>query len=162
MRAVPLVLAVLAVPLASCDGGPVDAAGTYALALTNRDNGCGFQSWTVGESSTNVPLTVTQSGEAATALIEGAAGAWVELILGSRAFTGTVHGHTLDLDLHGTRAGSQAGCTYTVVAHAHATLTGDVLAGTIDYTTATNGSPDCGALEGCVSSQDFNGTRPPQ
>jgi hypothetical protein len=30
-----------------------------------------------------------------------------------------------------------------------------------DYTLAINGSPDCGALEDCVSTQAFNGTRPP-
>jgi hypothetical protein len=29
------------------------------------------------------------------------------------------------------------------------------------HTPATNGSPDCGALEGCVSSQALDGTRPP-
>ena len=43
-----------------------------------------------------------------------------------------------------------------------ASLKGDVLQGEIDYRGVTNKNPDCGSLEGCLSFQDFNGTRPPR
>ncbi len=147
--------------LASCDSSPVDFAGDYTIAVTNHDNGCGFQSWTVGDSSTGIPLTVLQDGSDVSATLEGAVGAWVDALLGGKTFTGAAGGHEMDVTLHGTRAYNDGACTYTVTARAVATLTGDTLEGTIDYTTATNGSPDCGAIEGCVSTQAFNGTRPP-
>jgi hypothetical protein len=41
------------------------------------------------------------------------------------------------------------------------TIVGDVLDGTIDYKSSTNGSPDCGAVQNCTSEQAFNGSRPP-
>jgi hypothetical protein len=147
--------------LASCDSSPADVAGDYTLAITNHDNGCSFQNWTVGESSSNVPLTITQNGHDVTAILEGVTGVWVEAGLGSKTFTGDVTGNALEVTLYGTRSGTQGGCAYTVNATAYATLAGDTLTGTIEYTPATNGSPDCGALEGCVSEQAFNGTRPP-
>jgi hypothetical protein len=150
------------VAVASCDSSPADVAGDYTLAVTNHENGCGFQNWTEGESSSNIPLTVTQNGRDVTAILEGVTGVWVEALLGSKTFTGGMSGHDLDVTLYGTRALTQGGCAYTVNANARATLSGDVLSGTIDYTPATNGSPDCGALEGCVTTQAFNGTRPPQ
>ena len=159
MRRALMLLALLA--LASCDSSPVDIAGSYTLAVTNHENGCGFQNWTENESSSGIPLTVTQSGSDVTAILEGLTGTWVEALLGARTFTGDVRASEMDVTLHGTRSYTQSNCTYTVNAHAVATLSGDTLAGTIGYTPSTNGSPDCGAIEGCVSTQAFNGTRPP-
>jgi hypothetical protein len=159
-RAAVTLLALVA--LASCDSSPANVAGDYTLAVTDHANGCGFQNWTEGESSSNIPLTVTQNGHDVTAILEGATGVWVDAILGAKTFTGTMSGHEMDVTLYGTRSITQGGCAYTVNANAVATLSGDTLAGTIDYTTSTNGSPDCGAIEACVSTQAFNGTRPPQ
>jgi hypothetical protein len=34
--------------------------------------------------------------------------------------------------------------------------------GTIDYTSDTNNSSDCSTITGCVTTQDFAGSRPPQ
>ena len=42
------------------------------------------------------------------------------------------------------------------------TLDGDALSGDILYRAATNGHPDCAAIEGCISVQKYNGTRPPK
>ncbi len=42
-----------------------------------------------------------------------------------------------------------------------AVIDGDILTGQINYTSATNGNPDCAGITGCRSFQDFNGTRPP-
>ena len=52
-------------------------------------------------------------------------------------------------------------CTYTYNADLGGKLSGDAISGTIDYTPKTNGSPDCSSIEGCTSTQNFSGTRPP-
>jgi len=38
-------------------------------------------------------------------------------------------------------------------------LSGDTLDGQIDYTSATNGNPDCAGIESCDSFQELTGTR---
>jgi len=140
---------------------PANVAGSYTVAVTNEGNGCNFQNWQSGNTASNIPVTVTQSGANATAVVGGAAGAYMTAVLGSNAFSGPVNGAQVDLTLYGTRSASQGNCAYTVNATMLATSMGDFLSGTITYTAATNGSPDCGALQGCQSIQDFNGTRPP-
>lgn len=132
------------------------------MAVTNGENGCEFQNWNQGDQSSGIPLTITQDEDSqVTATVGGVTGALVQAILGSNVFTGDVHASRLSLTLFGTRSYTQGDCAYTVNAEVKATLNGDVLGGTIDYHASTNGSPDCGALEGCTSEQDFNGTRPP-
>jgi hypothetical protein len=145
---------------ASC-GGSANVAGNFSVNLTNKDNGCNFANWTVGQMTTGVPVTITQSGSDVTATITGAAGAFVTLVFGSAVFTGKVDGATLDLTLYGTRSVTMGNCTYTVNGELKGSIVGDVLDGTIDYKSATNGSPDCGAIQDCQSEQAFNGTRPP-
>jgi len=140
---------------------PVDASGAYTVALTNRENECGFPNWVEGTQTSGVPLTVAQTGSAATAEVGGPAGTFLVLILGSSAFEGTVEGADLDLTLFGTSPFMAGSCTYTINAVVDAALDGDVLEGRIEYRASTNGSPDCGALEDCSSVQEFNGTRPP-
>ena len=163
---------VLAAPW-GCGGSDstVDATGEYTVGVTNGQNGCGFQNWNQGDQSSGIPLSITEAevtdpetGNTATqvtATVGGVTGALVQAILGSNVFTGGAHASRLSLTLFGTRSYTQGGCTYTVNADVNATLSGDVLGGTIDYQTSTNGSPDCGSLEGCTSEQAFNGTRPP-
>jgi hypothetical protein len=143
------------------DNEPADVAGNYTMAITNRENGCNLQNWNVGEMSTGIMVTVTQSGANATAIIEGGVGAYVELILGSRSFTGDVRGHQIDLTLVGTRSATMGNCTYTYNAILDGHLDGDTLEGEISYTPQTNDQSDCAAFEGCASVQGFNGTRPP-
>ncbi|HTM19446.1 MAG TPA: hypothetical protein VL172_03025 [Kofleriaceae bacterium] len=157
---------VIAFLTAACGGGePADVAGDYTIALTNQDNGCGFANWTEGNTSTGVPVVIGQgegdAADEATATVNGAAGIYLDAVLGARVYTGSVDGSHLDLTLHGTNSATQAQCTYTVNSTIDADLDGDVLRGEILYHTSTNGSPDCGTLEGCESRQDFNGTRPP-
>jgi hypothetical protein len=146
---------------ASGCGAPVNAAGSYSVSLTNKDNGCNIANWTVGQMATNIPITITQQDANVTAVVGGLAGAALTLGVGSATFTGTVSGPNLKLQLFGTRANTMNGCTYTLNASINATLGGDLLEGSIDYTPATNGSPNCGTLSMCTSTQDFNGTRPP-
>jgi hypothetical protein len=142
-------------------GEPVDVAGNYMVTITNGANQCAFAGFTEGTVATGVPLTVTQEEAAVTAAVEGAAGAFLDLVLGSRQFDGELDGSALSLTLFGTAPFMVGACTYTVNGEVSATVDGDLIEGTIDYRPSTNGSPDCGVLETCVTSQQFNGTRPP-
>jgi hypothetical protein len=156
--------AVCGILLVACGGSdsPVDAQGQYAISLTSRTNDCGFDNWTEGESSTGIPLTITQDGAEADAEVGGLAAAFLDLALGEHIFSGTVSGRHLDLEIFGSRQLTRAGCPHVVNATLEASLEGDVLQGEIHYTVNGNGSPECEALDGCDSYQEFNGTRPPQ
>ena len=153
--------AFLIVSSSAC-GSPANVAGSYAVNLTNKDNGCQFANWTVGAMTSNVPITITQAGGEVTANVTGVAGTYLTVVLGSASFTGTIDGSSLSLKLFGTRSATKENCAYTINASLDAASSGDLIEGKINYESATNGSPDCGALQGCVTSQAFNGTRPPQ
>lgn len=156
------ILATLFGLLAACGSSdPADVAGEYTIALTNRDNGCELANWTVGAQSTGVTVTITQEGSRATADVTGGGGLILDAVLGASVYTGEVDGNELLLELFGTRSQMRGNCTLTFNSEIDATLAGDALAGRIDYKAATNDNPDCAAVEGCVSFQEFNGTRPP-
>ena len=160
-RSIGSVLLVAAALSGAGCGSPANVAGDYAVNLTNKDNGCAFPNWTVGQMTSNIAMTIVQSGSDVTATVGGLGGAFLVAVLGSASFTGTASGNSIDLTLFGTRNATQGSCSYTVNAEIDGQIGGDLLEGTIDYKTATNGSPDCGALQGCASEQAFNGTRPP-
>lgn len=147
--------------MVGCSSEPADVAGSFSIALTNGANGCEFDNWTEGDTAQNIPLTVTQEGENATATVGGAAAVTLNLVLGSNVYQGTVDGDHLRLEIFGTPSANEGNCTFTINSTIDADLSGDVLTGTIDYTKATNGNPDCGQSQGCVTRQNFNGTRPP-
>lgn len=158
------VCSILLALLAACGSDPADVAGEYSISLTSRDNGCNFDNWMEGDTATNIPITMTQSSEdpsMATAVVNGAAGLYLDVLLGSRTYTGEVDGSSMELTLFGETSGMEGNCTFTVNSTIDASLDGDVLSGELRYEKATNGNPDCAGSEGCVSRQDFNGTRPP-
>jgi len=156
-------LAGLLLVVAACGGSdPADVSGNYTVALTNRDNGCMIANWTEGESSSGVAVTITQDGSNATASVEAGAGFILDVALGSHVYTGSVDGHAVFLELFGTRGQQNGNCSFTFNSDIDATLIGDTLSGKIEYRAATNSNPDCAALEGCVSFQEFNGARPPR
>jgi hypothetical protein len=141
---------------------PADVAGAYTASVTNGANECGlFGSWVEGAVMTDVPVTITQEATAIAATVEGTAGFFLNTALGSRVFQGEAVGGELDLTLYGTTPFMSGACTYTVNAVLSATVDGDLLQGAIEYRPSTNGSPDCGALDDCSTSQRFNGSRPP-
>jgi hypothetical protein len=146
----------------ACSSSPVNVAGSYSVQLSNGSNGCMFQNYTVGSDTMNVPVTVTQNGSTATAVVSGVAGDYLNLVLGSDSFSGSVDGDSLDLTLTGTRALSSGNCAYTYNATLNASLVDNSLTGTVDYTADTNNGSDCGALVGCVTTQNLAGSRPPQ
>ncbi|HEY6175233.1 MAG TPA: hypothetical protein VIX73_12340 [Kofleriaceae bacterium] len=155
---IPLCAAALSLCVTACGSGDLDAAGDYTVTVTDGQNGCNLPSWTPGAMS-NATVTLTQSGNNVTAVVTGLGGAVLDIGLGSHSFTGKINGSTLALDLFGTRSNNSGNCTYTINAKIHAVLDGDALSGQIDYTSATNGNPDCGGIAGCDSFQDIAGTR---
>lgn len=156
-------LALLAGSLvAACSSSPVDVTGDYSVQVTNGSNGCNFANYTVGMPNTNIPVTITQNGAAVTATVTGVTGDLMVLALGSASFNGTVDGENLDLTLTGTRAQSSGSCAFTYNATITAAVNQNNMMGTIDYTSDTNNSSDCSTITGCVTTQDFAGSRPPQ
>jgi hypothetical protein len=154
-------LTVLAV-LGGCSSGPADVAGNYSVAVTNGQNGCNFESWTEGETTANIPVVITQDGTQVTAEVQGIIGGLLGLWLGSRIYTGTIDGDSLELTLYGSTSTTTGNCTYTINSTMVADFDNDVLRGQIRYQSATNGNPDCAEIQGCVTVQEFNGNRPPQ
>jgi hypothetical protein len=146
--------------LAAC-ASDADVAGDYTIAITNRDNGCGFANWTVG-ASTTAAVTLTQSGGSVTASVSGVGAVVLDLVLGGHAYTGSVSGSAVSLTLVGSRSGTMGNCAFTYTSRIAASANGDSLSGSIDYQPVTNGNPDCAPITGCRTFQDFNGTRPPR
>lgn len=163
MTRVSRLLLVVAFLTVSC-GGTVDFTGEYNTNVTNGENACNFENWTVGQSTANIPVSVTQTEEHVQAEVKGLVGLGMNLILGSATFAGTGSGISLDLaligDVQGTR-GPNDECVFTTNATLDATLNGDLLQGTITLTPVTNGHTECAELNDCTSVQSFNGLRPP-
>ena len=158
--------ALLGLVVAGCSSSspspPADFSGDYSVAITNGQNGCNFKNWTVGSSSNGTPVAITQNGSSVNADVGGVAGAYYQAILGSHVFTGGVSGTRMSAVIHGTQSFPQGNCTYQVTANLGASISGDSISGTVDYTTTTNGGSDCGTLVGCSSTQSFAGSRPPK
>lgn len=155
--ALPLVLA-----CAACGSdADVNVEGNYSVATTNGENGCAIAGWNVGDQATNIPVTIRQEGSAVTAEVGGPAAIGLGLLVGSSVFEGTVDGSRLELEILGTNNFRTGDCNYTYDARLTATLTGDALVGGIDYVANAADHPSCASIASCVTSQDFNGTRPP-
>lgn len=157
-----VILGVLIAALMGCASDPAQIAGDYTVGVTNRDNGCNFANWTVGNMTAGVDVKIAESGKNVTADVTGGVGAVLDFAFGSSSFTGTIYGNELDLTLEGTRVQQTGTCTYTYNGQILATANGDTMTGRINYTPATNGNSDCTAVSGCLTYQEFNGSRPPQ
>jgi hypothetical protein len=155
-------LGVLVAALGACSSDPAQIAGDYTVGVTNRDNGCNFPNWTVGAMTAGVDVKIAESGSSVTADVTGGTGAVLDFAFGSSAFTGTIDGNQMSLTLEGTRVQQTGTCTYTYNGQIIATANGDTMTGRINYTPATNGNSDCAAVSGCLTYQEFNGSRPPQ
>ena len=154
--------ALVAALAAGCSSDPVNVEGSYTVAITNGDNGCEFVGFTEGNTAQDIGLAVTQAGSEAQAEVTGTlASGLLDVVLGSHTFEGRVDGSDLDLQIIGSTPFTQGNCAYTINATVNASLDGDVLIGTIDYTAKTNQNPDCGTKTTCKTTQSFNGTRPP-
>jgi hypothetical protein len=146
---------------AAC-GGPANVAGDWHIDLTNRDNGCMLGNWTVGDTASGIPVTITQASGDATADVGGLARAALDAGLAGHVFTGPVDGSDIDLQLFGMRSLNQGNCAFTYNAEIFGTVSGNTMTGEVHYTAATNNNPDCSTLQGCLSVQEFAGARNPQ
>lgn len=156
-----VLMSVAALASGGCGSDPADVAGDYTLSITNGANGCDLENWMEGDTTTAVPLVVTQDGENINGHLMGLAGGYFDVVVGTSRFAGKVDGEDVDMTLFGTRAYTLMGCTWTLNVDIDASIDGDLLQGTITYRAATNNSPDCGELLTCRNVQMFNGTRPP-
>jgi hypothetical protein len=153
-----LALSLTALGLIGC--APADVAGTYTVALSNGPNDCAFDGWDASGEATGVGVTVTQDEENVsldvTGLIESL---FLNGILGSDTFTGTVSGNHVSATILGTVNRTDSGCSagYRLIANLEADLRGDVLEGDIEYAPQTY---EC-FEEGCGNMQLFSGVRPP-
>lgn len=150
----------LAVMLGGCGGEDADISGNYTMALTNRDNGCNFMNYQVGAQNT-VMVAITQDGSNATATVGGFGGVLLGVAVGSNVYTGTVDGDDVDLQIIGDVAFTSGNCAFTYNSEIKATADGDSMSGRIEYRAATNNNPDCAAITGCLTYQEFAGSRPP-
>ncbi len=157
-------VALCALLSAACGGdeAPADVSGDYTLSITSGANGCNFENWDEGATNTGIPMSLVETGGEATADIGGISALFLNLLVGSNTFTGDVSGQDLSLSIEGSVDHVQGGCTSVVNSELEASIDGDILIGTVIYTVPSGGTGDCGALAGCESIQNFNGTRPPQ
>lgn len=139
-----------------------DVSGAYTVALTNRANECMFDGWNEGDTATGVAITITQSGTAIVAEVQGLAALALDARLGSHTFRGVASGDVIDMTIEGMNADSMGACAYTLNADLHATLVGDSMSGTLEYTAATNDASDCDYWQTCSNAQAFNGARAPR
>ena len=143
------------------DPPPADVEGDYSVNLTNGENTCPIE-WTEGETTTGVPVTLTQNGSDVTGEITGVAGAVVDAILGQGEFEGSVSGSAISLVREGTNELPAGACRFRIRAVLSATLSGDTLSGTLLYTPVTDGDSECAAIETCSATAQMNGARAPQ
>lgn len=164
MARVGLICVLVALAAGCGEGEPADVAGQYTITVTNGPNDCALDNWMPGQSTAAIPLTVTQdpmNRRNVTGVVGGLAGVYVNLVLGSNTFQGTVRGSTIDMSILGTRRGGMGSCAWTLNAEANADVRGELITGTLRYRFQTNGAPDCGSRNSCANVQNFNGTRPP-
>ncbi len=126
--------------VAACGTDPVQIAGTYTVELTNGADGCAYGS-TPGQQFSGVPVVFTQSGANLSATVNGLPGGALSIALGSNVFTGAIDGDALrNAEIVGAYANNS-------------------ISGVVNYTNADNHNSDC--IVGCVSVQNFAGSRPP-
>jgi hypothetical protein len=138
---------------------PANFAGSYSTTMTLGPNGCMFESWTEGNVSEDVPLTVTQTDTTVTVVVGGLIGGFLSLALGTNQLSGTVDGNTVHLSFVGTNVvtNQTTMCTYRMTATGDAFLQGDLIDGDLDFTATM---PSCPELEGCHSYVSVTGLRP--
>jgi hypothetical protein len=162
MRTIPLATLLAAIAACSSNSGSGTSAasvvGNYSVSITDGQNGCSIQNFTPGAMTTGVTVAVTQCGSQVCANVQGLAGVYLSLGVGTSTLTGTLNGNAATLTASATH--TQGGCMYTTTATATATFDGNTMQGTITYTDS-GGSGCVGAMQQCTSEQTFAGSRPP-
>jgi hypothetical protein len=151
---------VLTLVLAGCGSGATEVTGTYGITATNGFNGCDLPQWSGGDATATGSLSISQSGDVlAGTATGGLADTYFSPMLGSTAFTGSVDGADVSLSHTGSTSFSQGACDYVVKTTINGTVHDGAVTGIIYYETQTNGSPDCGKIQNCMTGQNFDGVR---
>ncbi|MFO0558066.1 MAG: hypothetical protein U0269_08600 [Polyangiales bacterium] len=142
---------------------PLNVAGTYSGAVTNRDNGCMLSNYNVGDMTSGINMVVTQSGSDVTVDVQGLAGVALSLFTANpdpMRGTATPVGFSVSkIGRNGTTSGD---CTYNTVVEANGTLNGDSLSGTVTYRYQVTNAAACGFRATCRTEQSFAFVRPPR
>jgi hypothetical protein len=152
--------AAAAMALAGCSGGGSTASwsGKYTVTITNATNDCNFQTWTLGQMVTGVPITMTDDGTAISAEIGDPAAPFFNTALGTNRLSGSAKGDVATLIANGIRPFTEGTCTYSVSATLSLTRSGETVMGTLSYT--KTGGAGCEAVQGCASTQSVTGSAP--
>src|SRR5258706_1024456 len=81
----------------SKDTFTADAGGNYTVALTNGQNGCSFESWEVGKSTSGVGFDITQDGKTLSGTLDSVSALVLGLVIGSADFKGSIDGSDFSL-----------------------------------------------------------------
>jgi hypothetical protein len=147
--------------VAACGGGSdANVAGNYTMAITNRDNGCNFSGYNVGDQN-QVQVMITQNDSNLSATVTGGGGFLLALVVGSNVYTGSVDGNDVDVKIVGTRAFNDGNCAFTYDSEIKSTAHDNSMDGRIEYRAVTNNNSDCATHTGCLTFQEFAGSRPP-
>ena len=143
------------------DASPTAVGGTYALQLVNGPDSCGFGGWKEGESTGNVPLTVTQNDTALVGQVGQSGASFVlGLLLGTATFKGEIHGGALKLTALGDRR-KQKSCEVQWQVALDAQTTDAGFNGTLTFTPQIDlpDNADCQPLVGCSATQTLAAVR---
>jgi len=136
-----------------------DFTGNYVVVMTDEQNGCGFGNWTQGAMSDGITLDITQNSSVV-ATVGGITGTALNVFCGTNQLVGSVNQGAMDVSIICPKVSMQMTCAFKYVAHARATLNGNHITGTIDYTTMIlTMTADCAQLPNCKSTQSFTGNR---
>jgi hypothetical protein len=142
----------------SSDTPPAQVAGNYTLTVTDDQNGCNVENFTTNASQTGITVTITQSGSSVSATVTSSSGLVLAFSAGD-TLSGTIEGSFASLTTSASR--QQGNCAYSATATANMQFDGDQVHGHFLYTDSGNGSPDCGVMQQCTSTQNFTGSRGP-
>ena len=158
MRTIPLALVVAAAAACSSNdnGPPAQVAGDYTLTVTDNQNGCNVENFTTGDTQTGITVTITQNGSSLSATGTGSSGLMLAFATGNTV-SGWIDGQ--EASLTSSVNHTQGGCAYSTTATVNITFSGNQFEGTVLYTDSGNGSPDCGVMQQCTSTQKVTGSR---
>ncbi|HTQ45554.1 MAG TPA: hypothetical protein VMI75_22500 [Polyangiaceae bacterium] len=155
-----ILLALVVATTAACSstdqGPPAQVAGDYTLTVTDNQNGCNVENFTTGATQSGITVSITQNGSSLSATGTGSMGLMLAFATGD-TLNGYIDGQAASLS--STVGHTQGGCAYSTTATVNLVFSGNQFEGNVLYTDSGNGSPDCGVMQQCTSSQKVTGSR---
>jgi hypothetical protein len=158
MRTIPIAVALFASVAcsSSSEGPPAQVAGDYTLTITDGQNGCNVLNFTTNATQSGTIVTIAQNGSALSATATHMSGLVLAFAAGDK-IGGMIEAE--EASLASSANLTQGGCAYTLTATTNMTFHENQMQGTTLYTASGNGSPDCGPLQNCTTTQTFTGAR---